>query len=785
MPELLDRAREALAGRYEVTEELGHGATAIVYLAEDRKHRRQVAIKVLRPELAAAIGSDRFLREIEIAAGLSHPNILPLHDSGAADGLLFYVMPYVEGETLRDRLVRESRLPLDDAIRITGEIADALGYAHGRGLVHRDVKPENVLFQAGHAVVADFGIARAISEAGGTKLTETGLAIGTMAYMSPEQALGESEIDGRADVYALGCVLFEMLSGASPFAARNPQAMLAQKVVGKPASLAGLRDDLPATVDGVVQKALATASRERYATPAHLATALKDATTAAAIVADANRRRMARSIRIVASLVAVVTIAGVGSWISGRTQGPTIERLAVLPIVDFTNSSDQEYLLEGMHQALINELQKAGVTIIGRRGVLRYAGTDTPVREIAEHLDVDAVVDASLIRVGDSLSLQVGLIDGQTEAQIWSGEYSELRSNVFAIYRRVTRSITDEIGLAMTAESRARLVAVPQTVDPQVYDLILQGNFNRAKLTAEGLDVAQRYYEQAISLDPNSAEAFAGVAVCWGARVQMGLVSVSEARPRLDAAVERALELDPSLELPEVRYMRAVGLTWMEWDFEAASEAFELALEADPNHAQAAAYFAHHLHIVGRPEDGAPMFQRALDLDPDDGLVQVLYGMELMYERRFAYAVERMEEALRVSPNDPIALSTLRTAYHMTGQHEEAIDIWRRSYAAQGFPERVEALDRGWREGGYAPALIAVAELMQERSRQGVYVTPWQIGTLYVRAGEEELALDFLEQAYDVRDPNVPYLSIDPIFDYMRDNPRFQALLQRLGLLHA
>ena len=328
-------------------------------------------------------------------------------------------------------------------------------------------------------------------------------------------------------------------------------------------------------------------------------------------------------------------------------------------------------------------------------------------------------------------------------------------------------------------------MALPQAVNPQVYDLILQGNFNRSKLTAEGIDAAQRYYEQAIALDPTSAEAFAGMAACWGVRVQMGLMSVSEARPRMDAAVERALELDPSLELPEVRYMRAVGLTWLEWDFEAGAEAFELALEADPNHAQAAAYFAHYLHIVGRPEDGALMFRRALDLDPDDGLVQVLYGMELMFERRFEYAVDRMEEALRVSPNDPIGLSTLRTAYHLTGQHEEAIDIWRRSYAAQGFPERVEALDRGWREGGYARALSAVAELMQEQSGQGIYVTPWQIGTLYVRAGEQEMALDFLEQAYDVRDPNVPYLSIDPIFDYMRDNPRFRALMQRLGLLRA
>jgi TolB-like protein/Tfp pilus assembly protein PilF len=480
--------------------------------------------------------------------------------------------------------------------------------------------------------------------------------------------------------------------------------------------------------------------------------------------------------------MALSLLAAGGLWISSRIGAPAIERLAVLPITDFTNTPGQDYLLEGLHQALISELQKAGVTIIGRRGVLRYAGSATPVREIADHLDVDAVVDASLLRSGDSLSIQVGLIDGETEAQIWSGDFAESMSNVFAIYQSVTRSIADEIRFAMTPEAEARLAAAPQVVDPQVYDLILQGNFTRSRLTRDAIDAAQRYYEQALEIDPNSAAAYAGIATCWGARMQMGFLPHSEAAPRADSAAAKALELDPSLSIPEVRYMRAVTRTWYEWDFDEGTEAYELALEADPNHAHTAAYFAHHLHIIGRPEEGAAMFQRALELDPDDGLIRALYGMELMYERRFEFAVERMEEALRVIPNDPIALSTLRTAYHMTGQHEEAIDAWRRSYASRGETERVEALERGWQEGGYSAALRAVAELMQEQSRQGIYVTPWQIGTLYTRAGDEELALDFLEQAYEERDPNTPYLSIDPIFDYMRDNPRFQALIEKLGL---
>jgi serine/threonine-protein kinase len=783
MAELLNRVSEALADRYDIQGEVGQGGMAVVYRAQDLKHRRQVAIKVLRPELAAAVGSERFLREIEIAAGLNHPNILPLHDSGEAGGLLFYVMPYVEGETLRDRLAGHSQLPLGEAVQITREVSDALGYAHAQGLVHRDVKPENILFQAGHALVADFGIARAISEAGGSKLTETGLAIGTMAYMSPEQAVGEAEIDARSDIYGLTCVLFEMLAGRTPFETGNAQAMLAQKVMGTAAKLADTRPELPPTLEVVVRRGLAKDPAERYDTAQGFATAVAHAITTAAIEEDTRRRRRALYARVFGGILVASLMVLAGVWISSSMGGPTIERIAVLPIADFTNTPDQAHLLEGMHQALISELQKAGITVIGRRGVLRYAGTDTPVREIAGHLVVDAVVDASLLRSGDSLAIQVGLIDGETEAQIWSEDFTEGMPNVLAIYRRVTRSIADEIRFAMTPEVEEHLAAAPRVVDPQVYDLILQGHFNRAKLTREGLDAAQRYYEQAIALDPNSAAAYAGLSVAWGGRSQMGLLPASETGPAADSAAARALELDPSYADSEVRYMRAVRTTWGEWDFDAGTKAFELALEADPNHAQATAYFAQHLHIVGRPEEGATMFRRALELDPDDGLIQALYGLELMYERRFEFAVERMEDALRVTPNDPIALATLRTAYHMTGQHQQAIDIWRRSYTAQGHPDRLVALERGWEEGGYSAALRSVAEFMQEQSEQGLYVTPYQIGTLYTRAGEEERALDFLEQAYEAQDPNVPHLSIDPIFDFMRENPRFVALIERLGLV--
>jgi tetratricopeptide (TPR) repeat protein len=275
MPDLFDRLKDALADRYTIERELGFGGMATVYLAEDLKHHRHVAIKVLKPELAAAVGPERFLREIEISAGLDHPHILPLYDSGEADGFLYYVMPYVEGESLRDRLQRERQLPIEAALEIAREVADALSYAHSREVVHRDIKPENILLAGGHARVADFGIARALSAAGAERLTETGLAIGTPAYMSPEQASGSSEVDGRSDLYSLGCVLYEMLAGEPPFTGATVESIVRQHLAVEPPSITGLRPAVPPQVAAALMRALAKTPADRFSPAAQFADALR------------------------------------------------------------------------------------------------------------------------------------------------------------------------------------------------------------------------------------------------------------------------------------------------------------------------------------------------------------------------------------------------------------------------------------------------------------------------------------------------------------------------------
>src|SRR5881296_2071172 len=335
MADQLAHLKAALAARYALERELGRGGMATVYLARDLRHGRLVAIKVLRPEIAAALGPERFLREIEVAARLTHPHILPLHDSGAAQGSLYYVMPYVESETLRERLEREGQLPLEQAVQIAREVADALSYAHSHDVVHRDIKPENILFESGHAVVSDFGIARAITATAGATLTETGIVIGTPAYMSPEQASGTDPIDGRSDVYSLGCVLYEMLAGEPPYTGPSAQIVISKRLTDPVPSVRRLREGIPGAIDAAVSRALAKAAADRFATAALFAEALAAPPAIPAPVHPSRRGRplLGRRLAYGVGLAALAVLAAIGifprSPARSGTSHPSPQRMQI------------------------------------------------------------------------------------------------------------------------------------------------------------------------------------------------------------------------------------------------------------------------------------------------------------------------------------------------------------------------------------------------------------------------------------------------------------------------
>ncbi len=464
----LERLRLILVDRYAVERELGRGGMATVYLAQDLRHDRQVAIKVLRPELSASLGSDRFNREIKVAAGLQHPHILGLYDSGAAEGLLYYVMPFVEGESLRDKLDREKQLGVEDAIRLICECAEALNYAHSRGVIHRDMKPENVMLSGGHALVADFGIAKAFSEAGAQKLTETGMAVGTPYYMSPEQAMG-GDIDGRADQYSLGCVLYELLAGQPPFTGPTPMAILARHSLERVPSLTIVRHSIPESVELVVLRALEKVPADRYPTMGAFAQALRGADMARLSTRTAARPVPTASLPAFAKPVprwrralpwaigaAAIVLVAVGGWLGWRRWGAAREtttnaaptgadpnRLAVLYFQRRGGSDSLQYLADGLTEALIHELsQVKGLQVISRNGVAPYRSANVSPDSIGRALQVGTLVSGTLEQSGDRLRVTVAMVNAATGTEIGNKTLERPRTEIFALQDDLAKEVS-------------------------------------------------------------------------------------------------------------------------------------------------------------------------------------------------------------------------------------------------------------------------------------------------------------------------------------------------------
>jgi serine/threonine-protein kinase len=769
MSDTLERLKLALADRYAVEREIGAGGMATVYLAEDIKHHRKVAVKVLRPELAATLGPERFVREIEIAAQLAHPHILPLYDSGEADGVLYYVMPYVEGESLREQLDREGKLSVEEVVRLTDQIAAALSYAHERGIVHRDVKPENVMLTGGRAVVADFGIARAVTVAGGERLTGTGFAVGTPAYMSPEQAMGQDDVDARSDVYALGCVVYEMVAGRVPFEGKTPQELLAKHAVDTVPGLRRSDATIPVFVERAVERAMAKNPDERFPSARELAEAL----TSETVVARVGRR----SWRIRATVAAVVSLMLLAAWgLPTVFGGPAYERLAVLPPVNLMNDPEQEYFVQGMHNALISELQRAGVAVIARTSVLQYENTQKPIRDIASELRVDALIEPSVYRTADSVQLEVRVVDGRTEQYmadpiVRGGEFR----NVVALYRDVTGAIAAEIQLAMAPQAEARL-AGGRAVNPESYEAYLKGRERWYRATPPEIAMAQDYFEQAIELDSNNALAFVGLADAMALPGHVGWVPAPDAFTAAKAALARAFELDE--ELAEAHDLRARIRFAFDWDWSSAEEGFQRAFELNPHHPDAHVVYAQLLSITGRRDEALAEVRRGLDVDPHNAFFKQQFAQQLSTMGRYDDAIEQLQELLKAQPGYPLAHDALWTAFYKQLRFEEALD---HAISSVADTEVEESLRRGYAAGGYAEGMRRAAETLVARSKHR-YVAPIPIARFYAHAGETDMALEWLERAIDVRNTQIVYTPMNPDFEELWVHPRYQELMRRINL---
>ena len=764
----------ALRRRYTIQHELGRGGAAFVFLAHDLKHDRPVAIKVLRPEIAVLVGVDRFLREIRFAAQLRHPHIMPLFDSGEASGSLYYVMPYVAGQSLRQLLERGGPLPLDEALRITRDVCDALTYAHGQDIVHRDIKPENILLDAGHALVADFGLARAIAAAGGDKLSETGMTVGTPAYMSPEQAGAESRIDGRSDVYSLGCVLYEMLAGAPPFTGPSAQALLARHALDPVPPLRTVRKAVPPHVELAVLKALEKTPADRFATATELAMAL----------ARQGTPFRPRRARVIAAAAIGVLLLGAGSWgihVAGARAVP-IRRLAVLPLENLTGDTAQEYIVEGMHDALVTELAKIGaLNIISRTSVLGYRHTTKTVPEIARELHVDAVVEGSVVLAGDSVRVTAQLIAGPTDRHLWADTYVKSRRHVLALYADVTQAIAREVRAVVTPEERARLASA-RPVDPEANDLLLRGRYYCEKWTREDFNRGIAFYRRAIDRDPTFALAYAGLAVCYADQAFIGHAPPAEITPIAKAAATRALELDSTLG------MAHATLGWLRFvtdlDFDGPDQDYRRALALSPGSAWIRSWYADYLTLAGRFDEAVNQKRQAIALDPLAVNTSLGLGWVYFQARRYDESIAQLNRTLELEPGYFYAHMELGWDYLQNGMNEAAVAHCDSAIArAPQADDQVVLGTCGWvygRAGRKQKAEAILRRLTAMSDRR--WLEPFNVSLVHVGLGDRDRALAWLRKCARERSPGLVFLKVEPALDPLRSDPRFKALLRQLRI---
>jgi serine/threonine-protein kinase len=738
--EQLERLQTALAGRYTIERELGSGGMATVYLAQDLKHGRKVALKVVRPEVAAALGRDRFLREIETAARLNHPHILALYDSGEADGLLYYTMPYISGESLRQKLERVKQLSIEEALSITRQVSAALDYAHSLDVIHRDVKPENILLHENEAMVTDFGIALAVSAAAAGRLTGTGIAVGTPEYMSPEQATGERALDARSDVYSLGCVLYEMLAGEPPYTGPTALAVVAKQLSDPVPGVRRLRGAVPSSVEQALTKALAGVPADRFASAGAFAQAL-------------------------------------GKRVAARARERSV---AVLPFLNLSADPENEYFADGITEDVIAQLSKIrALKVVSRTSVMPFKKREQGLREIAARLEVATLLEGSVRRAGDRVRIVAQLIDAETDQHLWTETYDRQLTDIFAIQSDVALHIAAALKAELSSAERMRIGQEP-TDDFYAYQLYLQGRHWYVSYSVEGLHKAIEYFEQAIAEDPDYALAHAGVALAY---VQIGVSSLGEPRPdeayrRARAAVTKALALDEGLG--EAHAVLALLKFVCDFDWTGAEEEFKLALELSPGSADTYDHYGWLCSALERYEEAIAMVNRAQELDPLAHRSDP--AAALLRAGRYEEAVRTASRMIEFDPGFPRSHSALAWAYLKLGLPDKGLaELEKAVSLAPADTMLLAQLGQAYATVGRVEQAREVLRQLEELSRQR-YVSPYHMAYIHTGFGDRERAIDYLERAYEERAGGVWGIKTSFLFTSLRSHPRFIALLKKMNL---
>ena len=710
---------------------------ATVYLADDLKHRRKVAIKVLREDVAAVIGRERFLREIEIAARLTHPHILPLHDSGAAGEHLYYITPYISGGSLRARLEREKQLPLEDALRIAREIASALGHAHREGLVHRDIKPENVLLSEGIVLVADFGIARVVSVTGADRLTTASTAIGTPRYMAPEQVMGSADVDARADLYALGCVLYEMLAGQPPFTGTD-EGLAHQHLSVAARAVAELRPSVPKAVSAAISKVLAKAKADRFAS--------------ATAFAEAVSERVA--------------------------EAPAPRSVAVLPFLNLSSNPENEYFADGITEDVIAQLSKVRtLKVISRTSVMPFKKREQSLKEIGARLEVATVLEGSVRRVGDRVRIVAQLIDAASDQHLWADTYDRDLTDIFAIQTDVALHIVAALKAELSPNERARIGREP-TSDVQAYELHLRGRYCFVKFTWEEMRRSIEYFESAIERDPEFALPYVGMAMAYTELGETGAMIHGEAKTNAMTAAAKAVALDPELGAAHcaLAYARLV----FEFDWAGAEKGFKRALDLSPGDADSYDLYGRFCAGLGRFDEAITLQERARELDPITHRADIVTAF--LRAGRYDEAAQAATRSIKLDQHDPRVVATYGWALFKQGRASEGIAELERAVL-------LSPADTLWLgQLGQAYALAGMTEKAREVLRgfedpsRPARASSYHLAYVYTGLGDADRAMDCLERAFEERVGALYGIKGSFLFAPLRQHPRFIALLKRMNL---
>ncbi len=781
-------------GPYEILSSVGSGGMGEVYRANDPRLEREVAVKILHQDGTTNEDAlSRFRAEAKAVAALSHPNILAAYDVGFEHGVAFVVTELLEGETLRIRVSR-SPLPWRKAVDFAAAIADGLAAAHEKSIVHRDIKPENIFItNEGRVKILDFGLAYS---SGGVAREEASRAtdrlgssrdiiVGTIGYMSPEQLRGES-VDARSDIFSLGCLLYEMVTGRVAFARKSHVEMMAAVLKEEPDDPIETGTKIPLELSRIISRCLEKNRNERFQSARDLAFALR------AVSGSSGTHPMplslARPSRAWAAVLIVAVVAlgavlyfGRGSFgsrgVTASAERKSVDSLAVLPFANLSRDPGSDYLSDGITESLINSLsQLPNLRVMSRSSVFQFKGKEINPEQIGRKFGVRAILTGTLKDVGEELLVSAELIDTTDSTQIWGGQYKARRTDILTMQSTLAREISEKLRVKLSEADQKRLQK-KYTVNSEAYHDYLRGRYHWNKRSKEGLARGIEYFQAAIEKDPAYALAYVGLADSYALVSGYASVKPSDAFPRAKAAALKALEIDESLA--EAHASLGIILDTYEWDWTGAETELLRAIELKPGYATAHHWYGLHLGQRGRFPEAIASMQRAVKLDPLSLVINRNLGRVLYFSRQYDLAIQNLRRTLEMDPRFGPALHDLGHAYIEKKMFPEAIETFTEARRITGDSEDLAGIAHAQARAGHAAeAEKMLLSLNEINERQ--YVTPYEMSMVYAALGRKSEALDWLERSCDDRYPQSAWIKVEPAFDSLRDEPRFKELVRRM-----